>query len=96
MAPFETDRFVTSKRYDVTGCDIFRVTKHFFISKLGPYDNFAGGPGRKCLVVLLLMHVFGRVISWSLIESEHRVIRVASAIQNRLNRIRLRLARKGP
>lgn len=94
MAPLQRERFITSKRYDVTGCDIFRIAKHFFISKLGPYDNFAGGPGRMCLTVLLLMHLFGRVISWTLIESEHRVIATLSGIQNRLRGLRMRLLGK--
>jgi hypothetical protein len=64
---------VTDRRYDMTGESVLRITKHSFISKFAPYEDFAGGPGWKCLVAASLMHYFGGIISWFLIRYEQKL-----------------------
>lgn len=58
---------VTQPSYDLTGADRHRVIKHFFISKMAPREeNFAGGPGWKCLLLLSFLHGLGVIAGWGL------------------------------
>ncbi len=58
---------VTQPSYDLAGANHYRVTKHFFISKMTPEkENFAGGPGWKCLLLLGALHGLGKAAGWGI------------------------------
>ncbi len=58
---------VTHSSYDLTGADHYRVAKHYFISKMAPKEeNYAGGPGWKCLLLLSFLHGLGLVAGWGI------------------------------
>lgn len=50
---------VHNERYDLEGIELSRLVKIAIFSKIVPMGNFYGGPGRRCLVVLALLHYFG-------------------------------------
>ena len=50
---------VLNKRYDLKGLEISRLVKFAIMAKLIPMGNFRGGPGARCLSVLLVLHFFG-------------------------------------
>lgn len=64
---------VTSNRFDMTDGSVLRITKHCVISKFAPYEDFAGGPGWKCLTAATCMHYFGGLIGWLLIRHEQNM-----------------------
>ena len=56
---------VSTASYDLTGTALPRIVKHYFISKTAPKEeNFAGGPGWKCLLLLGFLHGLGRIAGW--------------------------------
>lgn len=58
---------VSNHSYDLTGVGLPRIIKHYFISKVTPLkENFAGGPGWKCLLLLIVLHGLGRVAGWGI------------------------------
>jgi hypothetical protein len=77
---------ITNSRFDMTGNTVMRVTKHSFVSKLAPYEDFAGGPGWKCLLAALLMHYFGGVISHLMLHHDQKIRVTASRLVNRFTR----------
>jgi hypothetical protein len=50
---------VLNKRYDLNGLEISRLVKFAIMAKFVPMGNFRGGPGARCLSVLLVLHFFG-------------------------------------
>ena len=65
--------YVTDKHYDISGQEIVRIGKHYFISKLSRYENLSGGPGLKCLMVLFVLHRGGWLSSWLLSRFEGKI-----------------------
>ena len=58
---------VTTHSYDLTGLGVLRAVKHYIISKMAPEEeNFAGGPGWKCLLLLGVLHGLGRIAGWGI------------------------------
>ena len=55
-------RAVFNSRYDLHGNEIVRQVKLFVFHKVVPVGNLRGGPGLRCLVVLCLLHYFGRYL----------------------------------
>ncbi len=47
------------KRYDIKGLEITRLAGVAIWRKIVPMGNFLGGPGGRCLVVLILLHYLG-------------------------------------
>ena len=50
---------VLNNRYDLKGLEILRLVRFSLMAKFIPMGNFRGGPGARCLVVLLLLHYLG-------------------------------------
>lgn len=75
---------VTQPSYDLAGTDHHRVTKHYFISKMAPKkENFAGGPGWKCLLLLSVLHGFGKVAGWGIFLFGTQTKAVIAQVQQR-------------
>ena len=51
---------VLNRRYDLTGNSIFRVFRYQLLAKFIPMGNYRGGPGLKCMLVLGVVHYFGK------------------------------------
>lgn len=94
-AEMPAEYFVTSCRYDLTGNEISRVAKHFFISKMAPHENFAGGPGRLGLTVMVWIHALGRVLSWILVGQEAKIRYTFNRHRPKLSKIKARLKKTG-
>ena len=56
---------ITTKHYDVNGCGIFRVLRHYLRSLTMPIGYYNRGPGYKCLGLLTLLHYWGKPVSWA-------------------------------
>ena len=58
---------VSNRHYDLTGHEMPRIGKHWFISRLSQYENLSGGPGWKSILFLFglhyLRHLFGPKLS---------------------------------
>ncbi len=48
-----------NKRYDLEGLEISRLARLALWRKIVPMGNFRGGPGGKCLAVLMFLHYLG-------------------------------------
>jgi hypothetical protein len=62
-----------NKRYDIKGLEILRLLKIALLSKFVPMGNFRGGPGGRCLVVLIFLHYFGYPLYYILIRHGQRL-----------------------
>lgn len=51
---------VLNSRYDLTGNEFSRLLKLMMIGKVIPIGNMRGGPGIRCLVVMCILHYFGK------------------------------------
>lgn len=63
-------RFVTKKRFDISGGEVLRIGKHFIISKFAKHEDFCGGPGLKYLIAAFMGHYFGRFLAWLITRYE--------------------------
>jgi hypothetical protein len=80
------DSRITNSNYDTTGLEIERVVKHYFVSQKAPPENFAGGPGWKCLAVLWVVHKLGVVAGWGIHFFGPRAKAAVEGLQRRRNR----------
>ncbi len=62
-----------NKRYDIEGLEITRLAKIAFWSKLVPLGNFRGGPGGRCLAILIILHYFGYPMYLALARYGHHL-----------------------
>jgi len=62
-----------NKCFDISGQEVSRVGKHCVISKFARYEDFGGGPGLKCLLILFFLHYLGRLTGWMLICFEKQI-----------------------
>ena len=62
-----------NKRYDIEGLEISRLVRVALWSKIVPMGNFRGGPGGRCLAVLLLLHYLGYPLYLVLARHGHRL-----------------------
>jgi hypothetical protein len=76
---------VLNKRYDLQGLEISRLARLALWSKFVPMGNFHGGPGGRCLIVLLTLHSFGYPIYMILARYGHR-LRLLRRIATKLRR----------
>ena len=76
---------VLNKRYDLQGLEISRLARLALWSRFVPMGNFHGGPGSRCLVVLLLLHFFGYPMYMILARYGHR-LRLLRRIATKLRR----------
>lgn len=70
-------------RFDITGNELSRVMKTTSVARFFPLGNFGGGPGLKCMLVLMLVHYFGRPVFWLLTKHEDKLHRVYQKIRGR-------------
>lgn len=61
---FVKTKKITSASFDISGNSIFRLTRFYILSRVIPMGDNRGGPGWKCLLVLIVYHYFGRHIYW--------------------------------
>lgn len=64
---------VTEKQYDLGRGEIGRVARTSALNKFLPMGNLGGGPGIRCLVVLIILHRLGRPLFRLLIPHEDRL-----------------------
>lgn len=62
-----------NKRYDLQGLEISRLARLTLWSEIVPLGNFRGGPGGRCIAVLLLLHYFGYPMYFALARYGHRL-----------------------
>lgn len=56
---------VQTARYDIAGNNIIRVSRLSHFARFIPVGNLGGGPGGRCLLVLLMLHSpVGRFLYW--------------------------------
>lgn len=48
-----------NNRYDIEGLEIIRLARLALWAKFVPMGNFRGGPGARCLLVLMFLHYLG-------------------------------------
>lgn len=65
-------RIVTS-HYDLQGLGILRLARLALLGKYLPLGNLQGGPGARCLAVLLFLHYFGYPFYLLLARHGHRL-----------------------
>jgi hypothetical protein len=62
-----------NKRYDLQGLEISRLARLALWSEIIPLGNFRGGPGGRCLAVLILLHYLGYPMYLLLARYGHRL-----------------------
>ncbi|MBU1567609.1 MAG: hypothetical protein KJ630_18530 [Proteobacteria bacterium] len=62
-----------NSRYDIDGLEISRLARVALWSKFVPMGNFHGGPGGRCLAVLILLHYLGYPMYLLLARYGHRL-----------------------
>jgi hypothetical protein len=62
-----------NKRYDIEGIDVLRLARVTAWSKVVPMGNFRGGPGARCLVVLIVLHYLGYPLYFLFARYGHRL-----------------------
>jgi hypothetical protein len=65
-------RIVTA-RYDLQGQGILRLARLALLGKYLPIGNLQGGPGARCLGVLLFLHYLGYPVYLLLARYGHRL-----------------------
>lgn len=69
-------RKLFTTRFDIEGSESLRVTRTLAMSKIVPLGSFDTGPDARCLVVLTILHYFGRPLFWLFVRQEQRMRRV--------------------
>lgn len=62
--------YLIEKNYDLSGNEIRRITKLFFMNKLIPFGNLGGMTRLRELIILTGMHCCGSIAFRILIRSE--------------------------
>jgi len=55
---------VMTKNFDISGNGIIRLVRFYLLGRILPMGNNHGGPGWRCLLVLMLFHFWGRQCYW--------------------------------
>lgn len=58
------DKPLFNRRYDISNNGILRLIKHLIINRFSLVGNIFGNPGVKYLLVLVVLHYFGRPLYW--------------------------------
>jgi hypothetical protein len=64
---------IVTARYDLQGQGILRLARVALLGKYLPIGNLQGGPGARCLGVLLFLHYFGYPFYMLLARHGHRL-----------------------
>lgn len=71
---------ILSRQFDIDGNGIGRVVRLCGFARFVPIGNLRGGPGLRCLLVLLVLHFAGRQLFSILIRQEQRLQRMYQLI----------------
>ena len=69
-------RPIFSKRFDIAGMEVLRVARLSLLGKYVPLGSLRGGPGGRCLLVLLAAHATGRMLFSLAVRQEQRLHRL--------------------
>lgn len=69
--------------YDLQGLSIIRLFRLMCYAKLFPLGNFGTGAGTKCLLVLSVLHTFGRPVFSFYTRYEERLYPIIAKIRGR-------------
>ncbi len=69
-------QYVTGKNYDLGDGEVGRMLTLILRAKIMPLGNFSGGAHLKGLLILLLSHLFGRIIFPRIIPFEQKLHRL--------------------
>lgn len=72
-----------TNNYDLNGLSILRLLKLMCYSKIFPLGNFGTGAGTKCLLVLSVLHTFGRPVFTFYTRYEDRLYPLIQKIRRR-------------
>ena len=72
---------VLNSRFELTGNEMSRLVKISAFGKVVPIGNLRGGPGGRCLCVLLLLHYFGYWGYWLKARHGHRLSAVKPLVR---------------
>ena len=75
-----------SRRCDLTGVEFPRVARLLMFNRIIPLGNLGGGGGVRCLVVLAVLHLFGRPLFTLLIRYEQRLHSLYMFLKKQKNR----------
>lgn len=78
------DRPITNAQFDLSDGEITRISRLYLLNRLIPLGNLAGFTRMRQLVILLIVHRFGRLL-----------FRLAIPHEDRLTRLYRRLRKKG-
>lgn len=67
---------IFTARYDLQGLDILRLARLALLGKYLPLGNLLGGPGARCLGVLLFLHYLGYPFYTIITRHGHRLQRL--------------------
>ncbi len=67
---------IFNKKFDLEGNEFCRVASTYLKNKILPMGSFGSGPGRRCLIVLTLLHYFSMPVYWLLVRKEDEMRRV--------------------
>lgn len=55
---------VQTTKYDLASNSSGRLIRFALFARFVPVGNLAGGPGVRCMLILFLLHTFGRPLYW--------------------------------
>lgn len=72
-----------TSKYDIQGLGILRLFKLMCYSKCFPLGNFGTGAGSKCILVLSILHTFGRPVFGFFTRYEDKLYPLIQKIRKR-------------
>ena len=64
---------LVTAQYDLQGLGILRLARLALLGKYLPLGNLLGGPGARCLAVLVFLHYLGRPFYLLIAHHGHRL-----------------------
>lgn len=74
---------IFTRTYDLAGLSIIRLLRFMCYSKFFPLGNFGTGAGTRCLLVLSVLHTFGRPVFSFYTRFEDRLYPLIKKIRRR-------------
>ena len=69
--------------YDLGDGELCRITRIAALNKCIPLGNLGGGPGVRCLLILCIVHKFGRLLYRIMMPQEDRITRLYARLRGR-------------
>jgi len=67
------EKTVFNNRFDISNNSILRLIKHLFLNRLSVVGNIFGNPGLRYLLVLVVLHYFGKPFYWMVTRWERPI-----------------------